>query len=49
MKKEWLWGPGRIDPEFKSLTRQKHQLTVAESYGQFAFQVAVPVKLTGQM
>jgi hypothetical protein len=24
MKKEWLWGPGRIDPEFKNLNKLEY-------------------------
>jgi hypothetical protein len=24
MKKEWFWGPGRIDPEYKGLTKREY-------------------------
>ena len=35
MKKEWLWGPGRIDPEHKGLTKREYLerlASVRESY-----------------
>jgi hypothetical protein len=30
MKKEWLWGPGRIDPEFKDLSKYEYLARLAE-------------------
>jgi hypothetical protein len=30
MKKEWLWGPGRIDPEFKNLDKLEYLKKLAE-------------------
>lgn len=35
MKKEWLWGPGRIDPEYKGLAKREYLerlAAVRESY-----------------
>ncbi len=30
MKKKWLWGPGRIDPEFKDLSKLEYLDRLAE-------------------
>jgi hypothetical protein len=30
MKKEWLWGPGRIDPEFTGLSKPEYLEKLAE-------------------